>query len=226
MKVLAIIPARGGSKGLIGKNIKPLLGKPLIIWTLEAAIKSKYIDKIVVSTDSDEIKKVICDYGFECKSLRPGYLALDTTTSYEVIKYELEKRMDFETVCMLQPTSPIRNSNDIDMAFNLFNSQNATSCVSVYKTEDVPYWSFSKADNGFLSPLFNKKYFSKRRQELKDVYALNGSIYISRINEYLINKGFISNRTIPFVMTMDRSIDIDTNEDFINAEKYLSLNKK
>lgn len=226
MKVLAIIPARGGSKGLKDKNIKPLLGKPLIIWTLEAATKSKYIDEIVVSTDSDEIKKVVCDHGFECKSLRPDHLALDTTTSYEVIKYELKNRKNFEVVCMLQPTSPIRNSNDIDMAFNLFKSNNATSCVSVYKTEDVPYWTFSKADNGFLLPLFHKNYFSKRRQDLNDVYALNGSIYISRINEYLINKGFISNKTIPFLMTMDRSVDIDTNEDFINAEKYLSLIKK
>lgn len=226
MKVLAIIPARGGSKTLIGKNIKNLSGKPLIIWTLEAAKKSKFINEIVVSTDSDEIKKVVSDFGFDCKLLRPPHLALDTTTSYEVIKYELANRNGFDIVCMLQPTSPLRNSNDIDTAFDFFQSKNATSCVSVYQIEDVPYWTFTLSENGFLSPLFSKNYFSKRRQELDDVYTLNGAIYISRIDDYLINKGFISNRTLPFVMTIDRSVDIDTIEDFELAEKYLNLNKK
>jgi len=226
MKVLAIIPARGGSKALKGKNIKNLLGKPLIFWTLDAAKKSKFIKEIVVSTDSEEIQKIVSDYGFECNSLRPPELALDTTTSYEVINYELTNKTDFDVVCMLQPTSPILNSNDIDMAFEFFQSKNAASCVSVYKIEDVPYWTFKLSENGFLSPLFSKEYFSKRRQELDDVYALNGAIYISRTNDYLINKGFISDKTLPFVMTIDRSVDIDTIDDFVIAEKYLSLNNK
>jgi CMP-N-acetylneuraminic acid synthetase len=127
---------------------------------------------------------------------------------------------------MLQPTSPIRNSKDIDMAFNFFQSKNATSCVSVYKIEDVPFWTFKLSGNGFLLPLFSKEYFSKRRQELEDIYALNGAIYISRINDYFINKGFISDRTLPFEMPVDRSVDIDTIEDFKLAENYLRLNKK
>jgi CMP-N,N'-diacetyllegionaminic acid synthase len=226
MKVLAIIPARAGSKTLKRKNIKTLLDKPLIIWTLDAAKKSKFINEIVISTDSEEIQKIVNEYGFECNSLRPSELALDTTTSYEVINYEISRKNGFDIVCMLQPTSPIRDSSDLDMAFDSFLSNNATSCVSVYKIQDIPYWTFKLSQTGFLSPLFSKEYFSKRRQELDDVYALNGAIYISKIKDYLINKSFVTDKTLPFEMTIERSIDIDTIDDFEAAEKYFILNNK
>jgi CMP-N,N'-diacetyllegionaminic acid synthase len=226
MKVVAIIPARGGSKGLIGKNIKTLCGKPLILWTLEAALDSKFIDDIIVSTDDINIRDIVNKVSFICPSLRPPSLALDTTTSFDVIKYELLNKSEYDVICMLQPTSPIRNSHDIDKAFELFYNYNASSCVSVYKIDDVPYWTFKINSSGLLDPLFSKNYFSKRRQDLDDVYALNGAIYISNFKDYFVNKGFISNKTIPYCMSVERSVDIDTLKDFEEAENYLKLNIK
>lgn len=226
MRVLAIIPARGGSKELKGKNIKELLGKPLIVWTIEAAKKSRFITEIVVSTDSSDIQKIASDNGIECNSLRPAELSLDTSTSFEVIAYELSKKRDFDVVCMLQPTSPIRNEEDIDMAFDTFLSSNATSCVSINKIEEVPFWTFKRSKMGYLVPLFPSRYFNRRRQDLPDVYALNGAIYISSIVDFLNNKGFISNRTVPFEMSVERSVDIDTVLDFEAAESYLRLIKE
>lgn len=220
-KILAIIPARKGSKGVPSKNTKLIYNKPLISWTIEAAQKSKYINKIIVSTDCHKVKEIAESYNINIPSLRPDNLSTDSASSDDVIKYELNKADDFDIICMLQPTSPLRDSKDIDYAFEKFFKLKASALVSVCKNQHSPYWSF-KINKSYLETLFPDMNINKRRQELPDTYKLNGAIYIARIDFYRKNSSFLTNQTIPYIMSFNKSIDIDNLEDFDIAEKRLA----
>tara|TARA_A100001015_G_scaffold260697_1_gene305632 strand:- start:1279 stop:1977 length:699 start_codon:yes stop_codon:yes gene_type:complete len=223
-KTLAIIPARKGSKGVPSKNTKLIFNKPLISWTIEAAQKSKYINKIVVSTDCHKVKAIAESYNINVPKLRPDNLSTDTASSDDVIKHELNDRKNFDIVCMLQPTSPLRDFNDIDSAFEEFFNLDANALVSVCKDQHSPYWSF-EINGLYLKTLFPGKKINKRRQELAETYKLNGAIYIARIDFYRKNSSFLSNKTVPYIMPFSKSIDIDTHEDFDIAEKRLAKGK-
>lgn len=221
LKILAIIPARKGSKGIPSKNTKLIYKKPLISWTIEAAQKSKYIDEIKISTDCLKVKEIAKSYNINIPKLRPQNLSTDSASSDDVIIYELNETKGFDIVCMLQPTSPLRNSQDIDLAFKEFFRIRAKSLVSVCKNRHSPFWSF-KLEGQYLKSLFPIGKINKRRQDLPQTYTLNGAIYISRIDFYKKNHSFLTNKTVPFEMLENKSIDIDNLEDFLTAEEKLS----
>lgn len=224
-KVLAIIPARKGSKGIPSKNSKLIFGKPLIAWTIEAAIDSNFIDEILVSTDCVTIKKIAESYGLKVPRLRPDNLSEDDTASSSVILFELNWKSDFDVVCMLQPTSPLRTSEDINSAFKSFNKLKADALVSVVEDKHSPYWSF-QMKNEYLKSVFPLSQINKRRQDLPKTFSLNGAIYIANINFYKEVKSFLTETTIPYIMPSNRSIDIDDLKDFELAEQLLLKSSK
>jgi CMP-N-acetylneuraminic acid synthetase len=219
--LLAIIPARGGSKGLPNKNLLNLNGKPLIAWTIEAAQKCEFIDKILVSTDSLEIKEVSNMYGAETPFLRPKELSDDRALSIDVVLHAIQNFHEYQYVCMLQPTSPLRTEIEIEKAFKMLINHNANACVSVTESNQSPYWSFQISKDEKLKPLFDFDDIPLRRQELPNTYFLNGAIYIAKSNWLLNSRSFLTNETIAYVMSSDISIDIDTIDDFKLAENYL-----
>jgi CMP-N-acetylneuraminic acid synthetase len=220
IKCLAIIPARGGSKGLPRKNIKPLLGKPLVAWTIEQAKKSKYIDRIVVSTEDMEIAEIAKEYGAEIIE-RPEELAKDESPTIDAIFHALEvlkaENYNLDIIILLQPTSPLRKAEDIDNAMELFFNSVCEAVVSVCEVEHSPYWSFKIEDN-YLKLFFGDKYWKMRRQDLPKVYVPNGAIYISTPENLRKYKSFYCFKTIPYIMPPERSVDIDKEIDFMLAE--------
>ena len=227
MKIVAIIPARGGSKGIPKKNIKHLRGKPLISYTIKHANKSKYINKIIVSTEESEIAKISKECGAEIIK-RPEELARDESPTMDVIFHVLEvlrsENYIPDIVILLQPTSPLRTAEDIDKAVELFLNSGCESVVSVCEVEHPPYWSF-KIGRGYLKPLFGKKKLGLRRQDFNNIYRVNGAIYISTPQTLYQYKSFHCDRTIPHIMSIERSIDIDTAIDFMLSELVMQKYK-
>ena len=221
-KILAIIPARSGSKRLPNKNILNLEGKPLIAWTIEEAKKSKYIDKIVVSTDSEQIAEISRQYGAEIPFLRPAELAQDTTSSIDVIKYCLENiKENFDYLMLLQPTSPLRTSEDIDNAINMLD-ENTLAVVSVCETEHSPLWSNTLPEDLSMENFLRPEVKNKRSQDLPKFYRLNGAVFLAEINYFYRHNGFYGPKTKALIMRLGHSIDIDTELDFLICKTILS----
>jgi CMP-N-acetylneuraminic acid synthetase len=214
---IALIPARGGSKGLPGKNIRIFGNKPLIAWTIEAAINSKSVDRVILSSDDDEIISVSRKYGCEVPYKRKVALSEDSTSTIDVVLDALENISGVSTLILLQPTSPLRNSEDIKNALSIYYRSGAKSCVSVTEASQSPYWMYSLCDQSKLVPLHNGVVIH-RRQELKKAYSLNGAIYIVDVEWFKKQKAFIDANTVAFVMPQSRSVDIDTLDDFEYAE--------
>lgn len=225
-KILAIIPARGGSKTIPRKNVKNICGKPLIAWTIDHAIKCKYLDKIIVSTDDLQISEISKEFGAEVPFLRPNKIAEDDSPTIDAIIHTLnfleKNEYNPEIVVLLQPTSPLRTVQDIESALNLFFKYEKTcsSIVSVSEFDHSPYLSL-KIEKGYLKPNFGEEYFNKRRQDIPQLYKPNGSIYISNNNNIRKFRGFFGNKIVPYVMPQERSVDIDTIIDFKLAEFML-----
>lgn len=219
-KVLAIIPARGGSKGVPRKNLHALGGKPLIAWTIEAAKASKYIDRLILSSDDDEImaeaKKRGCDVPFK----RPAELATDATPGIDPVLHALGELPGFDYVVLLQPTSPLRIAKDIDDAIELCVSSGAETCVSVAEPSRSPYWMSTIGPDGYLKPLF-PDVKATRRQDLPQALALNGAVYVASVPELLKKKSLLTEKTAALVMPDERSVDIDGPLDFRIAEAIL-----
>lgn len=217
-KVLAIIPARGGSKGVPRKNIKMLAGKPLIAWTIEEARKSKYISKLILSSEDEEIIKVAKDYGCEVPFKRPKDLAQDHTPGIDVILQAIEQCPGYDYIILLQPTSPLRTAEDIDDFISYFIDQNVNACVSLCEPSKSPYWMYKLDGTNNLVPILTEHASVTRRQDLPKVYALNGALYIANINWIKQTENFMTDETIGYVMPTSRSYDIDTIEDFMICE--------
>lgn len=220
-RILAVIPARGGSKGVPRKNIKDLAGKPLIGWTIEAAKASKYIDCLVLSSEDDEIIKVAQSLSCDAPFKRPLELAKDDTHGIEPILHAVEQCPGFDYVMMLQPTSPLRLTEDIDCCIEKFINENVKSCVSVCEPGKSPYWMYNINSNSTLEPLLPEFSLVPRRQDLPSVYALNGAVYIAEIEWLKQNRNFMSHNTIGFIMPASRSYDIDSMEDFMICEMLM-----
>lgn len=221
-KILAIIPARGGSKGVPRKNIKVLNGKPLIAYTIEAAKKSKYIDRVVVSTEDDEIAKISEKLGAEVPYLRPNELAKDDSSTVDCIIHMvnwLKKNQGYVTdyVCVLQCTSPLRGYKDIDGTICKLLETNMDGAVSICEAEINPYWT-NIFDGNSIKYFIKEGKNIKRRQDLPLVYRINGAVYIIKTSELIANKTLEPESMTAFVMKNDDSIDIDTINDFIMAE--------
>lgn len=218
-KILAIIPARGKSKVIPRKNIRLLAGKPLIAYSIETALKSKYIDRVVVSTEDDEIADVAKIYGAKVIK-RPEELARDDSPTIDVVFHALDvlKLEDYnpDILVLLQPTSPLRTREDIDNAIKLFLEKDCESVVSVCESIHL-YWSF-KIEERYLKPVFDKKYLKMRRQDLPKLYLPNGAIFVTTPVILRMYNSFYCNKTLPYIMPTERSIDIDNEKDFILAE--------
>ena len=219
-KIIAFIPARGGSKGIPRKNIKLLLNKPLITYSLEYAKKSKYINKVVVSTEDKEIAEISKEYGAETIK-RPEELAKDDSPTIDAIFHTLtvlkEQNYNPDIIALLQLTSPLRTAKDIDNAIELFLNEDCESVVSVCAVEHSPYWSF-KIELKYLKPVFEEKYLKMRRQDLPKIYVPNGAIYIATPENLRKYNSFYCSRTFPYIMPPERSVDIDNEIDFMLAE--------
>ena len=221
--VLAIIPARIGSKGLPRKNILPLAGKPLITWAIDAAKASKYIDRFIISTDSfeiaDEAKSNDCDVPF----MRPTELATDTASSNDVFLHALENLEEpYDILLILQPTSPLRTSVDIDSSLELMIEKNAPSVVSVCKSHKPIYWNYTLEQDGTIKPIYPSKKIVSNRQEFPATYIPNGAVYIIQVEYFKNVKTFYTSSTIAYIMPAERSIDIDSQLDFNYAELLLN----
>lgn len=218
--VTAIIPARGQSKGLPGKNIRPLGGKPLIHWTIDAAQQSEYIDRTILSSEDPEIIATAKNAGCEVPFVRPLELARDDSSSLEVVLHALEILPTFDILVLLQATSPFRTRQHIDEALRLFINSDADSCVSVCRPHISPYWMYTMNQDHFLQNIIEPSN-AQQRQALPDVYALNGAIYIIGRDTLVQTKRFVGNRTIPYPMDSVSSIDIDYALDFQLAQTVI-----
>lgn len=230
MSNLAIITARSGSKGLADKNIKPLSGKPLIAYTIEAALGARVFDEVMVSTDSQEYATIALDYGASVPFLRSEQLSNDTASSWEVVKDVLAKYAEagknFDTVTLLQPTSPLRSAEDIVEGHRLLGEKNADAVIAVCEMEHSPLWSNTLPGDLSMSGFIDEDILKKNRQALPTYYRINGALYIMR-TEYLLNDGNpYGDRSYALVMPKANSIDIDDMEDFLMAEFLLNYRKK
>ena len=224
MNNLAIIPARSGSKGLKDKNIKLLNGKPLLAYSIEAAQKSGIYSHILVSTDSEQYGEIAMQCGAEVPFYRSTENASDSASSWDVVKEVLKKYRElditFETFTLLQPTSPLRNYQDIQNAYRLFEEKNAIAIVSVCEMEHSPLWSNTLAEGDSLAG-FLKTAANQRRQKLEKFYRINGAIYMARIADFLEDTNLYREGCYAYKMLAERSIDIDTELDFKIAEAIM-----
>lgn len=220
-KILAIIPARGGSKGVPRKNIRQLAGKPLIAWTIEEAKKSKYITKMILSSEDDEIIEVAKEYGCYVPFKRPLVLAQDDTPGIDPVLHAIEQCPAYDYVVLLQPTSPLRTVHDIDRCIEMMISQNLDFCVSVTEPSESPYWMYKVNEDGVMQPFTEQLEMVSRRQDLPTVYTLNGAVYVARVDKLLEEKSFLTPSTKAYIMPSERSFDIDTELDFIVCEQVL-----
>lgn len=218
--MIAIVPARCGSKGLPGKNIKKLLGKPMIAYTIEEALKSKYISDVIISTDCKEIEQVALQYGAKSFFLRPTDLASDQAKAidnyiYTVDRLNAEFSFNVTEFVVLQPTSPLRVVEDIDGAVKLFKVNNAESVISYTEEHHPVEWHKYLTDDDRLENIFEDKL--QNRQEMRKSYYPNGAVYVFDME--LIKRGhYYSDRTFAYLMPRERSVDIDTIEDFMYVE--------
>jgi len=223
-KVIAIIPARGGSKGLPGKNIKKLIEKPLIAYTIEAALNAKCIDRVVISTDDSEIAKVALAYKAEVPFMRPSVLATDTAMAIDVYldtiaKIEAINKIKIENIIILLPTCPLRTAEDIDNAYRLFIEKDADSVISYTRESHPVTWhKYLDNENKFIDIL--EPDLLKNRQDLRVSYFPNGAIYIFK-TELLKSGKYYNENSFAYVMEREKSVDIDTLDDFLYAEFLL-----
>ena len=220
--LIGLIPARGGSKGIKRKNIKEIFGKPLIAWTIRQAIETKYLDKVIVSTDDDEIANIAVDFGAEVPFIRPKNIALDESPAIYNILHLLDEIPETKNILYLQPTSPLREIEDIINIIELQNKYDAESCISLSKAPKHPSWMYKLENNKKLNPIFIEEEVS-RRQDLSEVYVINGALYLGNSEFYKREKNFINSETIGYIMPKDRSIDIDDMDDWRLAELKLRM---
>lgn len=221
--MIAIIPARGGSKGLPGKNIKPLNGKPLIAYAVEAALKAKHIDRVIISTDDEEIARVAVQYGAELPFMRPAELASDTALAvdnyiYTIGKLEQESGTIIDAFVVLQPTSPLRIAEDIDGAVELFEKKKADSVISYTQEAHPISWHKYLDEEGHFIDILDANI--KNRQDNRVSYYPNGAVYVFRTS-MIRERKYYTDRSYAYIMPRIRSVDIDFIEDFEYAEFLL-----
>jgi CMP-N-acetylneuraminic acid synthetase len=215
---LAIIPARGGSKRLPRKNILNLAGKPLIAWSIEAGLNSEYIDKVIVTSDDDEILEISRKFGADIIK-RPDELASDTATTFDAIKHTVENLKKYDYIVLLQPTSPLRNEKHIDDAIELLESKKADAIISVCEMDHSPLWSNILPEDLSMKNFLREEVLNKRSQDLEKYYRLNGAIYICKTEKLLEEESFfLKNNIFAYIMDRNSSIDIDEEIDFKIAE--------
>lgn len=222
MKNIAIITARSGSKGLKDKNIKELNGKPLMAYTIEAALESKQFETVMVSTDSEEYAKIARKYGAEVPFLRSEKTSSDEAGSWEVILEVLENYAElgkmYDTVCLLQPTSPLRKVDDIINSYKILEEKKADAITSVCEVDHSPLWTMTLPSDRSMKEFRKDKKINVPRQKLDTFYRLNGAVYIRKIKYQNAEIDILDQNEYAYIMPKNSSVDIDTLDDFEYAE--------
>lgn len=224
--VLGIIPARGGSKGIPRKNIRTLASKPLLAWTVEAARKSKFIDRLIVSTDDDEIAEVARRLDCEVPFLRPADISGDTSGSSELVHHAIKLLGRYDLVVLLQPTSPLRKTADIDETISLCHNQKLHSATTIAPARENPSLMYFKMSDLQFRPILEGAPKTGRRQEQRQAYVLNGAVYVIQTETFIDSPQFVSEGTGFHLMPEERSVDIDTPLDFEYAEFLLNKTER
>lgn len=226
MKTLAIIPARSGSKGIKNKNIVDLNGKPMMAYSIESAIKSKIFDEVMVSTDSQDYADIAARYGAKIPFIRSEMTSSDEATTEAVVKEVLENyrkdNISFDAFCILQPTSPLRTSEDIINAYKIFCEKSEVAVVSVCEVDHSPLISNVLPENHSLNGFI--KCNGTRRQNMDTYYRINGALYFAYVDEYLKDSNFYREGSYAYIMDKRRSIDVDDDFD-LNICRLLITNK-
>lgn len=226
-RIVAIIPARAGSKGIKNKNIINLCGKPLIAYTITAANESNYIDEVIVSTDGLNIAEVSKEYGASVPFIRPKELAADTSKTIDAVMHALlyleDNNNNFDVLVLLQPTQPLRTSEEIDLAIEKYFEYGERALASISEVDDNPLLIREISTDGVMKPLLNEN-STCRRQDMPKYYRINGAIYINKISEINKDTSFNDN-PVPFIMSREHSVDIDEEKDLQLAEIYIKKNQ-
>ncbi|HEX3129953.1 MAG TPA: acylneuraminate cytidylyltransferase family protein [Thermoanaerobaculia bacterium] len=220
MKVLGLIPARGGSKGIPGKNVRPLGGRPLLAWTAEAALAARRLSRVVLSTDDEAIAEVGRQCGLDVPFLRPAELARDDTPTLPVVRHALEELKGFDAVCLLQPTSPFRRDEDIDACIAMLEERDLDAVVSVLPVpaEHNPHWVYFE-DGGLLRLATGEEQPIPRRQELPPAFHRDGSVYVTR--REVVMRGSLYGRRLGGYVMPKAGVNLDTPADWERAERLL-----
>lgn len=227
--MISLIMARGGSKSIPNKNIKKLLDRPLIVYTIEAAKKAKSVEKIILSTDDEKIAEIARNLEVKIPFMRPGELATDNALAIDNYIYTIQRlNTEYGENCKefvsLPPTSPLRTAEDIDNAIDIFYEKKADSVISVCEAFHPPLWAKEIDDQGILRSYFPFDVGNKNRQELKKAYVPNGAVFVFKFSLLKEKYTFYSEKTYPYVMPKERSIDIDSEFDFDFAEYLIKKN--
>ncbi|OSM01805.1 cytidylyltransferase domain-containing protein [Magnetofaba australis] len=224
-RVLGVIPARGGSKGLPRKNVIDLDGKPLIGWTIDSAKGCPYLDRVILSSDDAEIMRIARDLGCDVPFVRPAELARDDSPAIDVFIHALDTLTEsYDYLVVLQATTPLRIAQDISACLEICEKEKAPACVTVFEPRHHPYWTFKLDDNQRLEQLMEGE-IPYRRQLLPDCYALNGAVYVARTDWLRETRSFLTAETRGHVMPADRSTDIDTWRDLMWIQMLLREKK-
>lgn len=227
MRILALIPARGGSKGIKNKNIIDLCGKPLIAYSIEAGRASRYIDDVVVTTDSKNIADVAVKWGASVPFLRPAELASDNARTVDAVIHAIgwlrDNGFNYDVMVLLQPTQPLRTAHNIDRALEAYVRNGMRPLVSVKETEESPILMRTISDDGILNNILSQN-STIRRQNMRKYYIVDGSIYINSVSEINERTSFNDN-VIPYIMPRDGNFDIDEYSDLESARAYLAGRK-
>lgn len=225
MKNIAIIPARSGSKGLKDKNIRLLNGKPLLAYTIEAALKSKCYDTIMVSTDSKKYAKIAMEYGAEVPFLRGNENSADNASPWEVVKEVLDNYKalgkEFDTFTLLQPTSPLRSAKDIRNAYAELKEKNANAVVSMCELECSMHLVNTLPEDLSMEGFISNEQYNKRRQDIRPYYRFNGAIYISKVDTFYKHMNIYDDKCYAYIMDRNRSYDIDDINDIRIVEALM-----
>ncbi len=227
MRILGLIPARGDSKGIADKNIVNLAGKPLIYYTIQQALKVDLFERVFVSTDSEKIKTVCESIGLEVPFLRPKHLAQDNTRTIDVV-IDLLKSLkenyneEYDYVCLLQPTSPLRSIQDIENCIEIIRAKKEGSVISISLIDEPHPYKMQIIRNGLIYPFIEGSNSSTPRQELPTVYELNGAIFLTDVETILEKRSFFGEKCYPYVMPAERSVDINSSLDLIFAKMLIS----
>jgi CMP-N,N'-diacetyllegionaminic acid synthase len=227
VRVLALIPARGGSKGIPRKNLAVIGGHPLIAHTIRTARASGRLTRIVVSTDDQDISEVARRYGADVPFLRPPELATDQAKSADVVLHalaaiETQEARQYDVICLLEPTSPLRTIADVSGALDMLTSSDADAVISVYRVEAPHPIKTLAIEGNRLAPFMPERWKPNlTRQELPPVYAVNGAVYCIRRDAFLASRSFWGSSAAPYVMPQERSVNIDTPLDLTVADVLL-----
>jgi CMP-N-acetylneuraminic acid synthetase len=225
LSVVGLITARGGSKGIVGKNLRPVAGKPLLAWTVEAAMRAKQLSRVLLSTDDPEIARIGADHGAEVPFFRPAELAQDTSSHLSVIHHALDwleangGLPDY--LCMLQPTSPLRTAADIDAAISLAFERDADAVIGIAPVAQHPFLARRLQPDGSITEFVPTELKYPRRQDLPPAFALNGAIYINRCTSLRRDQTLLPPGALGYVMPPERSVDVDTELDLVLVEHLL-----